>query len=112
MLADAESAHREALTHPRALGLVGNVVRVDDVIRAYTFGYELSPSVFCVLLEVTDHRIPGLAQYVFREFCREAAGRGYEFVNTMDDSGLPGLARSKRSYHPSQLMPNNIATER
>ena len=111
MLADAESAHREALAHHLALGLVGKVVRVDDVICAYTFGYELSPSVFCVLLEVTDHRIPGLAQYVFREFCREAAGRGYEFVNTMDDSGLRSLARSKQAYHPCRLVPNYIATE-
>ena len=112
MLADAESAHREALTHHQALGLVGKAVLVDDVLCAYTFGYELSPSVFCILLEVTDHRIPGLAQFVFREFCKEAESRGYEFMNTMDDAGLPGLARSKRSYHPSQLMPNNIATER
>ncbi len=111
MLADAESAHREALTHHRALGLVGKVVWVEDVIRAYTFGYELSPSVFCVLLEVTDHRIPGLAQFAFREFCREAAGRGYEFVNTMDDSGLRSLARSKEAYHPCRLIPNYVATE-
>jgi hypothetical protein len=86
-------------------------VWVDDVIRAYTFGYELSPSVFCVLLEVTDHSIPGLAQFVFREFCREAAGRGYEFVNTMDDSGLPSLARAKQAYHPCRLVPNFVATE-
>lgn len=110
MLADAESAHREALTHHRALGLVGKVVRVDDVIRAYTFGYELSPTVFCVLLEVTDHRIPGLAQFVFREFCREAVGGGYGFV-TMDDSGLPSLARSKQAYHPCRLVPNYVAIE-
>ena len=111
MLADAESAHREVLTHHRALGLVGKVVWVEDVIRAYTFGYELLPSVFCVLVEVTDHRISGLAQFVFREFCREAAGRGYEFVNTMDDSGLPSLARSKEAYHPCRLIPNYVATE-
>ena len=111
MLADAESAHREALTHRQVLGLVGKVVRVDGVIRAYTFGYELSPSVFCVLLEVTDHRIPGLAPFVFREFCREAESRGYEFVNTMDDSGLPSLARSKQAYHPCRLVPNYVATE-
>ena len=111
MLADAESAHREALAHQQALGLAGKVVWVDDVIRAYTFGYELSPSVFCVLLEVTDHSIPGLAQFVFREFCREVAGRGYEFVNTMDDSGLPSLARSKQAYHPCRLVPNYVATE-
>lgn len=111
MLTDSEAAHREALTHCRDLGLVGRVVRMDAAIRAYTFGYERSPSVFCVLLEVADRSIPGLAQFVFREFCREAFGRGCEFINTMDDSGLPSLARSKRAYHPVRLIPSYIATE-
>ncbi|TAJ27700.1 MAG: DUF2156 domain-containing protein, partial [Nitrospirae bacterium] len=92
MLADSELAHHEVLTHAEALGLVGRVVRVDGEVRAYTFGFELTPSVFGVLLEVTDRRVTGLAQFIFREFCREAVDRGYEFVNTMDDSGLPSLA--------------------
>jgi hypothetical protein len=110
MLKDSASAHREALTHHRALGLAGQVVWVDEAIRAYTFGYERSPSGFCILLEVADRRIPGLAQFLFRESCREAAGRGVEFINTMDDSGLPGLAQSKRAYHPVRMLPNYIAT--
>jgi hypothetical protein len=112
MLSDAESAHREALVQPEALGLVGRVVRVGAAIRGYTFGYRRSASVFCVLFEVADRTIPGLAQFMFRELCREAAGEGYEFVNTMDDSGLPSLARSKRAYHPVRLVPSFIATER
>ena len=111
MLADSESAHREALTHHRELELTGYVVRVDGRIRAYTFGYERSPSVFCVLLEVADRAVPGLAAFIFRESCREAAGRGYEFINTMDDSGLPNLAHSKRAYHPVRLVPGFIVTE-
>jgi Fe-S-cluster containining protein len=110
MVKDSASAHREALTHHRALGLAGRVVWVDGAIRAYTFGYERSPSVFCILLEVADRRIPGLAQFLFRESCREAAGRGFEFINTMDDSGLPGLAQSKRAYRPVRMLPNYIAT--
>jgi len=112
MLADAESAHREALTHHQALGAVGRVVRVAGHIRAYTVGYQRTPSVFCVLLEVTDRGIPGLAEFIFRECCREAVERGYEFVNTMDDSGLPHLARSKQAYHPVRLVPSYIASER
>lgn len=112
MLTDSGSAHQEALSHHRALGLIGRVVRIDGEIRAYTFGFERSPSVFCILLEVADRGIQGLAQYLFREFCREAVGRGYEFINTMDDSGLPSLARSKNAYHPFRLVPNYIVTER
>jgi hypothetical protein len=111
MLSDAESAHREALVHHRELGLVGRVVRLGATVRGYTFGYRRSASVFCVLLEVADRTIPGLAQFMFRELCREATGEGYEFINTMDDSGLPGLARSKRAYHPVRLVPSFIATE-
>lgn len=111
MLTDSESAHHETLTHARALGLVGRVVWVDGAIGAYTFGYERSPSVCCVLLEVADRRITGLAQFVFREFCREASDRGYAYVNTMDDSGLPALARAKQSYHPCRVIPSFIVTE-
>ena len=111
MLADSESAHREALTHHRELGLAGSVVRADGTVRAYTFGYERSSSVLCVLLEVADRTIAGLATFICRGFAREAAGRGYEFVNTMDDSGLASLAHAKRTYHPVRLVPSFIVTE-
>jgi hypothetical protein len=76
-------------------------------VKAYAFGYPRSSEVFCVLLEVADRSVYGLAQYLFREFCREV--KQYSFVNTMDDSGLPGLARAKRAYHPCQLISNFIA---
>lgn len=111
MLADSEAAHREALSHPRAIGLGGHVVRVDGRIRAYTFGFERSPSVFCVLLEVADRSIPGLAAWIFRERCRMSAAAGHAFINTMDDSGLPLLAQSKRAYHPVRLVASFILSE-
>ncbi len=112
MLKDAASAHREALLHHDGLGLAGHVVLADDSIRAYTFGFERTASVWCVLLEVADRSLPGLAQFLFRECCREAVGRGYAFINTMDDSGLPSLARSKQAYRPCRLVPNYILGER
>src|SRR6185295_11130749 len=72
MLRDAESAHRLALGNPEELGLKGTVVWVDDIIRGYTLGYDRSPRVFCVLLEVADRSIQGLAQFLFRETCVQA----------------------------------------
>lgn len=111
MLEDGESAHREALNAPAALGLTGRVVRIQGVIRGYTFGYARSSSVFCVLLEVADRTLPGLAAFLFREFCREAASRGYTYVNTMDDSGLPALAEAKLAYRPVRLIPSYVAME-
>ena len=110
LLADSESAHHETFTHHTALGLAGAVVRMNGVIRAYTFGYWLTPSVFCVLLEVADRTIPGLAQFLFREFCIRAQAQGADVINTMDDSGLASLAKSKQAYHPIELIPNWIAT--
>ncbi len=107
MLRDAERAHRIALHDYQELGLTGRVVWVDGSIKAYTFGYPRSRDVFCVLLEVADRSVTGLAQFVFKEFCREC--RQYPFTNTMDDSGLPSLARAKHAYRPCQLVPNYIA---
>jgi hypothetical protein len=104
MIRDSESAHDEALAACHALGLVGRVVRVNGVIHGYTFGYARSSSVFSVLLEVADRTVPGLAQFMFRRFCREAAEGGYAFINTMDDSGLQGLRASKDAYRPIRLV--------
>lgn len=110
LLADSKTAHHEAFTHHAALGLDGAVVRVNGVIRAYTFGYWLTPSVFCLLLEVADRTIPGLAQFLFREFCARAQTQGADVINTMDDSGLASLTKSKQAYHPIERISNWIAT--
>ncbi len=107
MLRDSAKAHRVVLNEYRELGLTGRVVWVDGSIKGYTFGFPRSREVFCVLLEVADRSIYGLSQYLFREFCREF--HQYGFINTMDDSGLPSLARAKRAYHPCQLVANFIA---
>lgn len=111
LLQDAAGAHETALSSPHELGLIGAVVRVGGRIRAYTMGLWLSPVVFCVLLEVADRNIVGLAPFIFREFCRQARANGACWINTMDDSGLPGLARSKQGYRPVRLLPNYIVME-
>ena len=105
MLDDSKSAHRIGITHAEELGLVGRVVRIKGEIRAYTFGYELNSETFCVLFEISDLSIKGLAQFIYREFCIELMGN-YKWINTMDDSGLENLKRVKRSYHPTQLIPS------
>jgi Fe-S-cluster containining protein len=111
LLKDAAGAHETALSSAQELGLIGAVIRIGGRIRAYTMGLRLSPAVFCVLLEVADRNIVGLAPFLFREFCRQARTNGACWINTMDDSGLPGLARSKRWYHPARLLPNYIVME-
>lgn len=109
LLADAESAHEIIWEQASALQLVGRVARIGGGIRAYTFGYWVTPTTFCVLVEVADRAIPGLAQYLFRDTCRQAMARGAEYINTMDDAGLAGLRASKEAYHPMVLAQSFIA---
>jgi uncharacterized protein len=110
LLADAVSAHEVVWSRASDLRLVGRVVRIHGRLCAYTFGYWLTSTIFCVLLEVTDRTYPGLAQYLFRETCRTALMEGAEYINAMDDAGLSGLRASKQAYHPALLIPNFVAT--
>lgn len=112
LLADAEPAHEVLWSHATVLRLIGTVARIEGRIRAYTFGYWLRKTTFCVLVEVADRTIPGLAQFVFRDTCRAAAAQGAEFINTMDDAGLVGLRASKQAYHPNTQVLNFIADRR
>lgn len=105
MLDDSRAAHRTAITHADALGLLGRVVRINGDIKGYTFGYPLNADTFCVLLEVADLRTKGLAQFIYSEFCRELA-ETYKWINAMSDSGLENLRRVKNSYHPIRLIPS------
>ena len=106
MLDDSQSAHRIGLSEAEALGLVGRVVRINGEIKGYTFGYPLNSDTFCVLFEITCLSIKGLAQFIYREFCRELSST-YKSINAMDDSGLENLKRVKNSYHPCQLLPSH-----
>ena len=107
MLDDSGHSHRTGLMNQEALGLVGKVIFIDGVLSGYTFGYPLNSEIFCVLFEVTDLGIKGLAQFLFRQFCQEQAA--YRWINTMDDSGLENLKRVKLSYRPiKQLSSYNL----
>ena len=104
MLEDSRHSHRIGLMNYEALGLVGNVVFINGSLKGYTFGYPLNSEIFCILFEVTDLAVKGLAQFLFREFCREQAA--YRWINTMDDSGLENLKRVKLSYRPAKQFPS------
>lgn len=110
LLADAASAHEIIWSQAAALGVTGTVVRIDGRICAYTFGYWLTNMTFCVLVEITDRTLPGLAQYLFRETCRTAVAEGAMYINAMDDADLPGLRASKEAYHPAMLISNVLAS--
>ena len=106
MLDDSRSSLQEALTNYSALGFQGLVVRVNNVIKGFTLGFELNKNTFCVLYEITDLSIKGLAQFIFCVFAREL--KDYKYINIMDDSGLDNLKKVKLSYRPEKLAPAYI----
>jgi len=110
LLQDAAAAHVHALAEHAQLGLNGTVVMMRDTVVAYTFGYWLTPETWCILLEVADRSIPGLAQWLFRETCRTAIDQGAIYINTMDDAGLLGLRNAKLAYHPASVVENWVIT--
>jgi hypothetical protein len=104
LLEDAETVHALVFEEHERIGLSGTIVRVNGDIAAYTFGYRLTPLTWCILLEVADRSIPGLAQWIFRDTCRTAMAQGVASINAMDDAGLPGLRAAKSAYHPTAVL--------
>ena len=111
LLEDAGFAHEVAWSHAAELNLIGSVVRIQGRLSGYTFGYWLDKQTWCVLLEVADRTVPGLAQYLFRQTCRTALAEGAAFINTLDDSGLIRLRESKEAYHPIERSQSFICSE-
>ncbi|MFA5410676.1 MAG: phosphatidylglycerol lysyltransferase domain-containing protein [Candidatus Omnitrophota bacterium] len=110
MLKDNLSALRLLLDNYRDLKCTGRIVKIGSKVKAFTFGFKLNQETFCILYEITDLSIKGLAQFIFREFCREL--KDYKYINIMDDSGLENLKRVKLSYHPVRLVPAYIVKRR
>ncbi|HNW39227.1 MAG TPA: phosphatidylglycerol lysyltransferase domain-containing protein [Candidatus Omnitrophota bacterium] len=108
MLEDNRQLIKEAFANYQKLGLEGIVVKIDKQIKAFSFGYRLNKEIFCILYEITDLTIKGLAQFIFRQFSQELTG--YQYINIMDDSGLENLRKTKLAYKPARLVAAYIAT--
>lgn len=102
MLEDNRRVIKKAWANYKQLNFEGIVVRVNKRIKAFSFGYRLNRDTFCVLYEITDLAIKGLAQFIFRQFAQEL--KDYRYINIMDDSGLENLRKTKLSYRPKQLV--------
>ena len=112
MLVESQTVHPLILENAEALGIVGRVAMIGGRIAGYTFGHPVNEEVFCDLLEVADPDVPGLAAFLFREFCADEELRPFKFVNAMDAFGMPNVAQAKLSYRPSFLEPVYAVTER
>jgi len=108
MLEDNRRVICEAFANYKQLNLEGIVVRINKEIKAFSFGYRLNNQMFCILYEITDLTIKGLAPFIFRQFSREL--KDYKYINIMDDSGLENLRKTKLAYKPARLIDAYILT--
>ncbi|MCM8783751.1 MAG: phosphatidylglycerol lysyltransferase domain-containing protein [Candidatus Omnitrophica bacterium] len=99
LIEDNFFAQRRLLSDYELLDLEGIVLEIGGEIKGYSFGYPLDQDNFCIFAEVVDFRFKGIAQYMFSEFCRRL--KNFKFINTMDDSGLENIRKTKLSYRPS-----------
>lgn len=106
MLGDSRICLKILLDSYQDLDFVGRIVKINKKIKAFTLGFQLNPDTFCILYEITDLTVKGLAQFIFRSICSEL--KDYKYINIMDDSGLENLKKVKLSYHPFRLIPNYI----
>jgi len=104
MLNDNAQVHAVVIRHHRPLGLVGRVAVIDGQIVAYSFGYALDEKTFCILFEVADLNYRGIAAYIFNRFCADEALGDFQWINTMDDFGMPQVAWTKKALHPAKVI--------
>ncbi len=98
--AKEETATRSALMHASQLGLTGMVLYAGEQFAGFTLGEMLDSETCSILIEKTDRRFKGAAQYIFSEFCRQYWAHT-PWCNVGDDWEIPSLAWTKESYRPS-----------
>ncbi len=106
MIKENRKGHALTFEYDQQLGLLGRVVKVDGVIKAYSFGYKINSENFCVFSEISDLSIKGLAVYIFHKLCKDKDLKSHKFINAMDDFELKNVAKTKMSFYPTHLLAN------
>ncbi|MBF0570550.1 MAG: DUF2156 domain-containing protein [Candidatus Omnitrophica bacterium] len=104
MLLENRLVHARLLKFWRNLDLVVRVLKDNDKVIGYTFGFPVDENTFCVYAEIADLQVRGAAAYMFKSFCADEQLKAFSRINTMDDFGMPNVARAKQAYHPWELI--------
>lgn len=102
-LACERAAAINTLAHMRSLEVKGLHLRIDGEVRAFGVAARLTPDMATLQYEKADAAIKGLYQY-FDQQCARQLFDGCTYINKESDMGLPGLAKSKRSYYPVEMV--------
>ncbi|MBE6934095.1 MAG: DUF2156 domain-containing protein [Ruminococcaceae bacterium] len=101
-----QKALRRFFSHFRELGLEGAVLVEDGKILAMAVGSFLSDNTFNIHFEKALDEVDGAYTAINQAFAAHLQ-RKYpqlQWLNREDDLGLPGLRKSKLSYHPHHMV--------
>lgn len=91
-------------------GIKGGVLRVDGNIIAFTFGCEISNTVFDVNFEKALIEFDGAYAMINNQFVLNELSE-YTYINREEDMGIEGLRKAKLSYKPAILLEKYIMEE-
>jgi len=75
------------------------LVRIDGQVSAFAVTARLTDDMAVMHFEKAYTHIRGLYQFLDNQCAKDLVGR-YRYLNKESDMNLPGLAKSKQSYHP------------
>lgn len=85
------------------LRLLGGAIAVRNTLACFALGSRLNTSTVALHFLYCDLEIPGVVPAVLSESCQTIFA-DFIHVNLEQDLGLPGLRKTKLSYHPIQLV--------
>ena len=101
------ACEREALIHTmenmELMEVRGLMLRIDGNLAAFGMASFLTQEMGVLHYEKALSSIKGLYQY-FDNVCAKQLLNDYKFTNKENDMGLPGLKKSKKSYHPAMIV--------
>jgi hypothetical protein len=102
-LSSERMAAKNALDHIHILPLRGLCLRIDGKLSAFGIAAAVTETMGTLLFQKADSTVKGLYQY-FDQACAKRLFADFTEINKESDLGVPGIARSKRSYHPARYI--------
>ncbi len=100
---------REILDHYQLYDMLGGVLFANGEIVGFALGEILGDTLF-THIEKADREFLGGYQMLVSQYAQYFAGEGVSFINREDDTGDPGLRKSKLSYQPVALLEKYTVT--
>lgn len=93
----------EILDHIKSFGFTGGILSVDGKIIGLSVGEIIGDTLY-VHIEKALTEYSGAYPMLASLYARQNAAPGIKYINREDDSGDPGLRRSKTEYRPCALV--------